>query len=258
MDVSINTFLNYIKVEKGLSGNTVLAYRRDLKKLAAYAAKRKLDLRSIQPDDLVGFLAELYQQKLDSRSVARHLVTVRNFFRFAMREGMVEADPTLTLESPRTRRSLPSYLRFRIAANYLEARALLRLGQHDRRAEDDLLALVRMGTLLGRGPWLIQPLMQARGIPPAWFGPLWAAAHVWLAAASLASARVVGALGIRASLLACCLLVPAEHNDRPRSHVLFLAHNCGNTFVKEITKDLLRVLQVFLSLGGLRRRHRRR
>ncbi|OLC34603.1 MAG: hypothetical protein AUH28_08900 [Acidobacteria bacterium 13_1_40CM_56_16] len=120
MDVSINTFLNYIKVEKGLSGNTVLAYRRDLKKLAAYAAKRKLDLRSIQPDDLVGFLAELYQQKLDSRSVARHLVTVRNFFRFAMREGMVEADPTLTLESPRTRRSLPSYLRFEEVNRLLE------------------------------------------------------------------------------------------------------------------------------------------
>jgi len=56
--------------------------------------------------------------------------------------------------------------------------------------------------------WLIQPYMQARGIPPAWFGPLWASAHVWLAGASLASARVVGALGVRASLLGCCLLVP--------------------------------------------------
>ena len=120
MDVAINTFLNYIKVEKGLSGNTVLAYRRDLKKLAVYAAKRKLDLRSIQPDDLVGFLAELYQQKLDSRSVARHLVTVRNFFRFAVREGMVETDPTVTLESPRPRRSLPSYLRFEEVNRLLE------------------------------------------------------------------------------------------------------------------------------------------
>jgi hypothetical protein len=56
--------------------------------------------------------------------------------------------------------------------------------------------------------WLIQPYMRTRGIPPSWFGPLWAAAHVWLAGVSLASARVVGALGVRATLFGCCLLVP--------------------------------------------------
>src|SRR2546422_6739598 len=61
-------------------------------------------------------------RSLDSRSVARHLVTVRNFFRFAVREGMVEADPTLTLESPRTRRSLPSYLRSEEHTSELQSR----------------------------------------------------------------------------------------------------------------------------------------
>jgi MFS family permease len=56
--------------------------------------------------------------------------------------------------------------------------------------------------------WLIQPYMKARGIPPSWFGPVWAAAHVWLAGVSLASARVVGAFGVRGTLLGCCLLIP--------------------------------------------------
>src|SRR5262249_24293313 len=56
--------------------------------------------------------------------------------------------------------------------------------------------------------WLIQPYMRARGIPPSWFGPVWAAAHAWLAMVSLASARIVGALGVRAFLLGCCLLIP--------------------------------------------------
>jgi predicted MFS family arabinose efflux permease len=55
--------------------------------------------------------------------------------------------------------------------------------------------------------WLIQPWMLDRGIPTAWFGPLWAAAHLWLAAVSLASARVVARLGARPTLLACCALV---------------------------------------------------
>jgi MFS family permease len=59
--------------------------------------------------------------------------------------------------------------------------------------------------------WLIQPYMKARGIPPSWFGPVWAAAHVWLAAVSLASARVVGALGVRNTLIGCWLLVPVGY-----------------------------------------------
>jgi MFS family permease len=67
---------------------------------------------------------------------------------------------------------------------------------------------VALGTSSFVMVWLIQPYMKARGIPPSWFGPLWAAAHAWLAVVSLASARVVGAFGVRATLLGCCLLVP--------------------------------------------------
>jgi predicted MFS family arabinose efflux permease len=59
--------------------------------------------------------------------------------------------------------------------------------------------------------WLIQPYMQDRGISPVWFGPLWAGAHAWLALVSLASARVTAALGVRVTLLGCCLLVPAGY-----------------------------------------------
>jgi MFS family permease len=55
--------------------------------------------------------------------------------------------------------------------------------------------------------WLIQPWMRQRGIPIAWFGPLWALAHLWLAAVSLVSARVGENLGIPRSLLVCCVLV---------------------------------------------------
>ena len=66
--------------------------------------------------------------------------------------------------------------------------------------------------------WLIQPYMQARGIPTAWFGPLWACAHVWLAVTSLGSARVVGALGVRQGLLICCLLVPVGYLGLSLSH----------------------------------------
>jgi predicted MFS family arabinose efflux permease len=59
--------------------------------------------------------------------------------------------------------------------------------------------------------WLIQPWMQRRGIDTVWFGPLWAAAHVWLALVSLASARLTDALGVRTTLLACGILAVAGY-----------------------------------------------
>jgi len=113
MDISavITAFLTHVRVEKGLSSNTVAAYRRDLLKFDAFAKKRKLILPAVRRDDLVDFLSSLYRQKLESRTVARHLVTLRNFFRFAQIQELIKEDPSLNLESPKIRRSLPGYLR---------------------------------------------------------------------------------------------------------------------------------------------------
>jgi integrase/recombinase XerD len=108
---TIAAFLTYVRVEKGLSPNTVSAYRRDLLKFDEFAKKKKLTLEAISRDDLVDFLASLYRQKLESRTVARHLVTLRNFFRFTLIQELRTEDPSLNLESPKIRRSLPGYLR---------------------------------------------------------------------------------------------------------------------------------------------------
>lgn len=108
---AIASFLTHVRVEKGLSPNTVVAYRRDLVKFEAYAKKKKLALEGVTRDDLVDFLSHLFHQKLESRTVARHLVTLRNFFRFAQTEDLIPSDPTLNLESPKIRRTLPGYLR---------------------------------------------------------------------------------------------------------------------------------------------------
>jgi integrase/recombinase XerD len=110
LETKIRTFLNYLKVEKGLSENTVSAYRRDIKKFGEFAAKRKLETENVRRDDIVDFLASLYRLQLDSRSVARHLVTIRQFFRFALAEGYVAVDPAANVESPRFRQSLPDFL----------------------------------------------------------------------------------------------------------------------------------------------------
>lgn len=107
----IRAFLNYARVEKGLSANTIAAYARDLGKFASFAEKRRASVESVSRDDLVDFLESLYREHLDSRTVARTLASLRNFFRFAMTEDVISADPTLNLESPKYRKSLPTFLR---------------------------------------------------------------------------------------------------------------------------------------------------
>jgi integrase/recombinase XerD len=110
LEANIRTFLNCLRVEKGLSENTIAAYRRDIVKFAAFAGGRKLDTKDVRRADVVDFLSSLYKTGLDSRSVARHLVTIRHFFRFALVEGYVEDDPAATIESPKFRQSLPEFL----------------------------------------------------------------------------------------------------------------------------------------------------
>jgi integrase/recombinase XerD len=110
LEAEIRTFLNCLRVEKGLSDNTMQAYRRDIAKFAAFASKRGLATKDVRRGDIVDFLGSLYRTGLDSRSVARHLVTIRNFFRFALTEGYIDDDPAATIESPKFRQSLPEFL----------------------------------------------------------------------------------------------------------------------------------------------------
>jgi integrase/recombinase XerD len=117
---AISSFLTHVQVEKGLATNTVSAYRRDLAKFDDFAKKRKLVLTAVNRDDLVDFLASLYRQKLESKTVARHLVTLRNFFRHAQVQELISEDPTAHLESPKIRRSLPGYLRLDEVEKLLE------------------------------------------------------------------------------------------------------------------------------------------
>lgn len=120
ISAAIASFLTHVRVEKGLAPNTQSAYRRDLDKFDAFARKRNLSVRSVSRDDLVDFLAALYRQKLESRTVARHLVTLRNFFRFAQTQEIITTDPAVNLESPKIRRNLPGYLRLEEVEKLLE------------------------------------------------------------------------------------------------------------------------------------------
>ncbi|HLG15075.1 MAG TPA: site-specific tyrosine recombinase XerD [Blastocatellia bacterium] len=103
-------FLNYLRVERGLSANTLAAYGRDLKKLVEFAESEAKDLLSLSQSDLTRFAQHLRKSGLSARSVARTLVTVRILFRFLLLDGRVVRDPSASLGTPKTWQSLPKFL----------------------------------------------------------------------------------------------------------------------------------------------------
>ena len=104
------SFLQYLEVERGLSENTLTAYRRDLGKLEAFARSTGQKLEELTASDMRGFLRQLHRQGLSHRSIARALSATKGLYRFAAAEGLMPADPTEQIESSRLPRSLPRYL----------------------------------------------------------------------------------------------------------------------------------------------------
>jgi integrase/recombinase XerD len=111
VEAAIRSFLSYLRIEKALSQNTIGAYRCDLEKFSMFAAERGLEKpEHVKRSDVVDFLGTLYLRKLDARSVARHLVSLRQLFRFLSSEELISEDPVVTVESPKFRQSLPQFL----------------------------------------------------------------------------------------------------------------------------------------------------
>ncbi len=104
---SARSFLDYCRVEKGLSSNSLSAYRLDLQKLSAALPQRN---EEVTPEHLGHYVEGLFAQGMSARTVARHLATLRNYYGFLTREGEIAKDPTEFLSSPRQWTTLPKYL----------------------------------------------------------------------------------------------------------------------------------------------------
>ncbi len=107
----VREFLTYLRIERGLSANTIEAYRRDLERVAAWAqAERRKDLLSLSREDIREFLRWMSEQGLEAKSMARCIVALRNFFKFLILDGVLKSDPTISLERPRSWQALPKFL----------------------------------------------------------------------------------------------------------------------------------------------------
>lgn len=109
MSAGIQGFINSCRIEKGLAPNSVDAYRRDLERFQCFASRGGADTI---PDTagIRGYLDSLEEAGLSARSVNRHLTTLRNFYRYLLREEKLDADPTSVLALPHQWKNLPKYL----------------------------------------------------------------------------------------------------------------------------------------------------
>ena len=111
IDASLDNFLHYLIVEKGLAKNTIESYSRDLQKFITYLEKINIhDITRVTNLDIMSFLLEIKSRGLSSKSSGRNLSVLRMFFKFLVHENYLKADPTINITSPKTRQSLPSVL----------------------------------------------------------------------------------------------------------------------------------------------------
>jgi integrase/recombinase XerD len=106
----LSSFLDYLRIEKGLAPLTISAYSTDIYQFSEFLEKRKQVLSSARRTDVRDFLQELFSNQVDGRSVGRKLSALRHLYRYLLLDKKIEHDPTLNIESPRQWKVLPKAL----------------------------------------------------------------------------------------------------------------------------------------------------
>ena len=107
---TIDEFLDALWAERGLSQNTLAAYRRDLQSFSVWLEKSKMTLLHVSNADIQGFLVHRGKKGIKASSLARLVSSLRRFYRYQLREGRIEEDPSALIDSPKLVKSLPDTL----------------------------------------------------------------------------------------------------------------------------------------------------
>src|SRR5216684_1025065 len=107
LSAHIAGFLDFCRIEKGLAKATIAAYRLDLERFAGTLGAQA-DLENAA--SLRRHVDSLHAARMNSRSIARHITTIRNMYRFLLEKGVITTDPSILLTAPTHWQSLPKYL----------------------------------------------------------------------------------------------------------------------------------------------------
>jgi len=111
MNRLLDQYIDYALVEKGLAPKTIASYAADLNRFVRYLAEKKVRrIEDVGPGDILEYLIHLMNRGLNARSRARHLVSIRGFFRFLVQENRLPSNPTKTVALPKQTCRLPDVL----------------------------------------------------------------------------------------------------------------------------------------------------
>ena len=104
----LSEYLEYLEIEKGLSQNTIDAYRRDISDFLNYC--NDIDLNKIQRNQINSYIRNLYEKKYSPTSIIRKVASFRGFFKWICSNNLISSNPTMTLEQPKTPQRLPKVI----------------------------------------------------------------------------------------------------------------------------------------------------
>lgn len=123
MKDELQDFIHFMVVEKGLADNTIKSYERDLESYLHYiqSVLRLKQYNDITRMHIIQFLGQLKGEGKSTRTLARHIASIRSFHQFLLRERIAERDPTIHIESPQQEKVLPKVLSITEVQTMLEA-----------------------------------------------------------------------------------------------------------------------------------------
>jgi integrase/recombinase XerD len=127
MEDQLRDFIHFLTVEKGLAKNTLVSYERDLRSYMSYSKKVELlsNWNECRRVNIIHFLGQLKDEGKSSRTLARHIASIRSFHQFLIREKVCDQDPSVHIESPQQERTLPKVLSLEEVEALLESPKLI-------------------------------------------------------------------------------------------------------------------------------------
>jgi len=116
----IERFLYYLTVEKGLSLNTLEAYKRDIRKFNAYLEETGKNITNFSRSDLVSFINNLRDSGNQSATLARNIAALRGLCKFMLMEGLIKEDPVENLTTPKGWKRVPKILGIKDVSSLLK------------------------------------------------------------------------------------------------------------------------------------------
>ena len=123
MQEQIMKFLDFLAVEQGYSDNTIAAYRNDLSQFAKFLTEMDPPITlwtEVSKDNIVTYILHLKEREYASSTVARKVAATKSFFHFLLADGIIEDDPTVTLDSPKVKKRLPKAMSHDLVNRLLE------------------------------------------------------------------------------------------------------------------------------------------